>query len=1605
MERKIVKKILAVLMIIMIMSADFYVLGSNLITYALTLDNTTNHQNIEFSAYFKNEKGEITDKLQTSIKSENLKLYAEVTVKNEGYLNGVLELNNNNFNIKNNILSDSIESIDGNKVILKQINAGTKAEIELDIEPIISDTTNTEMLLNASELKLTGKYMETSYKGISIEATKLVTLNLQADTSAAAELETDIITNKIFSINGTNKRIVQLLVKSRLTDNQYPIRQTLINVNIPNLSEKQPEEVNVLSLGTMATNENNILTSESWKSENGNVQITLKNEDSEIKWNKDVYDELVVTFIYAEDVDASKIEIVTNSEITLHNSETKYTAQYTKGIENKEPNGIITVKSEVETKEIYKGQLYANINATEKHDVEYNTTTNLIITNENVSDIINIHEGLDTFITEGENLEANTKYISTKINKDKMLAIIGQDGNIEIKCGDQTTIINKDTEANESGNIEIKYTNASNEIDITVNNIENAGILEIQHSKAITENTYTREQLKTIKGVKTQVSVQATNNASEKIVENSAEASLELKETISKAELTVSKESLSTITTNEDVVIGIKLITDGLQYDLYKNPKIKIQLPSAVESINVNSTSVLYAEEFKSSAKYDSNSKIIEITLDGEQLEYPETSATQLYIQLNLDIILSKNAPSKTDKIIMTYTNENATQYAEGTAGIIEKETKIVSPSGLVAMNDIENYGVETIAGISEDKQLVTINKNNDAGKEVQFRIGLINNTNVTVNNIKILGNFPTDGNFTRGEEQITNNLTTTLKSAINATNCTIYYTSNLNATADVSDINNGWKQNLSEVQNPKAYLIEVASMAAETNFEATYTVQLPATLDYELTSYAGYEISYSEDGDASVQKLQSTLVGLTTGEVTKLETFVEATVGNDVIKDGDTIKNGEVIKYKVTTKNNGKQNLENVVVKAGVPTGTVVVVPEEDFVYSGFSYYEEKNDTTEITEIIPSLAAGQSYVTEYEVRVKMDTPNGTQISNKSTAIHGEVVVYSNEMKNIISEAKLRVTIKRVRDVGVTLAPNTTMEYLFMIENLSNEDVDNLKLKVMLENQKIIKIVDSDYKNMELSSDNEMTINKIQANGNIYFKAYTLISSENVDGINMCINVIDSNGNIFRSNRDGQNIEKIGATIELNSPTNGQYVKAGDEIIYNISINNTSSSGQSIVVEDHISEYLEIKEIYEDGQLKSQTTNDADESTFVEKIDNDFEYYTTIGVNETKVIKIVTEVKYTEMDVETELITSIARVLISGVEKDKSQEVTHTLMKTTIENNKNIICGVAWFDENQNGQKDSGEKLLQGIKAKLFDIKTNTIAKDKTGNNAETTTNDKGEYAFTKINKGEYIVLFEYDTTEYELTTYMKDGVQESQNSNVVLKTINLNGEEKACAVTDTIKVADNVYNINIGLKELLIYDMELDKFISKIVVQNDAGTKAYDYNESTFQKVEIHKKQINNSIVVLEYTIRIKNTGEIAGYVTSIKDYLPSGLEFSSELNTDWYLSGEDLYTKSLANERIEPGETKELKLILTKKMTENNVGLINNRAEIIDSYNEFGKTDIDSIANNEMKDEDDFGAADIIISISTGGTIIAYVILLMINTILITIAVYLIFIKYKRF
>ena len=193
---------------------------------------------------------------------------------------------------------------------------------------------------------------------------------------------------------------------------------------------------------------------------------------------------------------------------------------------------------------------------------------------------------------------------------------------------------------------------------------------------------------------------------------------------------------------------------------------------------------------------------------------------------------------------------------------------------------------------------------------------------------------------------------------------------------------------------------------------------------------------------------------------------------------------------------------------------------------------------------------------------------------------------------------------------------------------------------------------------------------------------------------------------------------------------------------------------------------------------------------------------------------------------------------------------------------------------------------------------------------------------------------------------------------------------------------------------------MKLDKYIRQVSVSGGGNSIRYTYNDVPLAKVELRSNLLKNSTVVVEYTIKVTNVGDISGYVRSIMDYIPEGYIFDSELNKGWIQEGDTLYNTSLANDEIAPNEERSVTLILTKTMKDSQVGNYINTAELGETYNSRGVADINSTVGNRQQGENDMSSAELIISISTG-EVVMYVGLTLSLITIIAVGIY--FIKKK--
>ena len=665
MKEKVLKVIVITLLVTSIVLADFMVLAVDIISYAA---DTSNSGNVEFISYFELEDGSKTNHIERAINSDEIKLCMEIEVREEGFLNGQIELKNSGLKFKQEEIQE-VAQISGNTITLKQVNAGEKVKIEVGIEIALGEEIDLSTWNQDSKVVLTGTYTNAKQKESDVEIESNMKISLTSPYQEAEEgvqLDTQIITNKIYNINGENKRIVQVLVNSGLKEDGYPIKQTNIEIQAP----EGAQEVQVLDRGTLATNgkQENQNTQDSFQyTQNGNtVQISIANqeEDGKIKYGRQRQDSIIVTYVYNEEEQIEGQEIKVKDVIQLYDETgTELEKENTNKVEE-EKDEIIGYKIISETN-IYKGKMYA------KQPQEYKSISEIDIRYPQVEKNIQITEGKANYSVQiDENIytaDANVVYKTSTIDKEQLFRVLGDNGEMVIKKPDGTEIkkINKETintEDNET--IEITYEDNQNEIVIEINNAENVGTIQIRNVKEIRQETIARETFKLL----TNLTIRGNLSETENIKAREVQSNINLQETETKAEMEISTSELSAGKTNKNVEIKTTLLTNSNAYDLYKNPTIEIEFPEEIKDVVINNVNVLYGEELSKQSEQvyenEAGRKVVRIEFAGEQTNYSETELIKgTNIILNCNLTVDSMEENKSNNITLRYTNDKDVQY------------------------------------------------------------------------------------------------------------------------------------------------------------------------------------------------------------------------------------------------------------------------------------------------------------------------------------------------------------------------------------------------------------------------------------------------------------------------------------------------------------------------------------------------------------------------------------------------------------------------------------------------------------------------------------------------------------------------------------------------------------------------------------------------------------------------------------------------------------------------------------------------------------------------------------------------------------------------------
>jgi len=1541
-------------------------LGSGLISYAADEQNQ-----ITFNAQILDSEGK--EVKEADITSE-LNLRLSIAVKEGNLKNVNLDLSNCNFKLKDE------SGID-------QINAGKTKKLDFKIVARNDDQFKLDLLNMESKIKLTGTYSnDNKTEEVNKEETVSVKWNSSNLTSMTEEekketkvLSTEIITNKTYTIGETQKRLIQVKVKSGIKNNIYPIEKTIITVNpleAGEMNEKEftngtkltAKEVNVAAYSTKATNgkdgsanfgkaEENKLGSWQYDSESGKITITVNNSKDEnncVEWAKNAVDEFVVTYIFDKEAisntSAIKTEVENNIKLYTDEAEHKKTKRYLETNEEKAMPIELNIQApeSLSKRNIQKGESFAE-------------AWTLNISNTQIGgDILAVSKIDKLNIADSEDIKSVTHYNATYINKEDFINILGENGEIVIlnmATGEELGKITKEsTIENNDKILGISYSENASQIGVQISKPVKAGKLSIASRKTLNISSV-EEYVSKIDKIDS-----LTINAIAGIQKAGEEDFIYSTETISKQISLVSPKSNAELGINlgkdkETLPVGeenkvdftVTLHTSKETDKLFNNPTVQIELPEQVKEASIveNTEGISNANGLELNG-ITINNNIIEVKLTGNQGEYVDYNGQDTTITFSANLKTPELQPTTTGDIKLTVVNGE--EKIEDS-----KQVTFSAEKGIILANSISNYNGEEpeILAIKENSKTGLLSEEKSAIAQVKGTI--INNTEKDVENVVVVGNFAGEGST----------ITPILKEQIAVENATVEY------SADGQT----WEAyNAEKASTYKNYKITFAKLADKSITTFTYKIEIPENLGANKSMNSTYAIKIEDKAQ------KAATITLETPQKIEIEVSAKAI--------SDTIYEEQEVTFTVDVTNKSNVTAKNVSLEASLPEELELVSKPENFdieagktvtktITSKVKALPEETKQKDITTTIKAIPNGkedQAKTVEVKNVVKQALIKATiedAYSDGAEFIYeGGQLGYKTTITNVSDETLTNVVVTSKLPEGTKL--NTKEIGVYKYE--ATEDPDMMKvekididIKESGENGSIIYIIPKLEKGQTINIEIKMKADKLDKN--VYEKE---ISYNEVISINEMEDYTLRKDDIIIK----PNYEISFSSENLTDSSRNTYVNPGDEISYTLNIKNKTRFTQDIEI--NISEITGLKQLTKveeaisignsyaiKKEIKPEETyrldikgiaNDAKEEdsiinfkAIISQIIQDRE-----GISETR--EIVLKEETTEYRIKGTKIDEPDKP-IDPDDPDIPVEKTYS------------ISGTAWLDENEDGIKEEKEKLLKGILVKIKQINKENVAEYLKGEDEKeiiAITDNEGKYEFKDLKPGKYIVEFEYNTKTYMLTPVTnKDSVPiaptTSEGTTVKTDTLNLNNE--------------NIENINIGLVLNSKFDLELNKYITKVTVQNNSGTTEYNYKNEQLAKVEIKAKQMASSTVLVEYQIEVKNNGAVPGTATVIADYLPKGLKFNSEMNTNWYQGTDgNLYTEELKDIMLEPGESKQVKLVLTKAMTSNSTGTFTNAAEIYEDKNDFGLVDTNSTPANQEQKENDYSTAELLISTATG-------------------------------
>lgn len=1575
----ICNKFISALIIVMVIISSYGTFLSEVAAAVSDFENQKTEagdRKVNFDAYLKNGEDKVhSGEINTN--DENY-LYFNIALQEGIIQNAKISLNNPNFvvnyeELKTNTLIKNVNEAE-NSIELNQITENV--EIPVKIKYKASDKIKLADLERATEISLEGIYTDSQKSNKNISGK--ISVNLKWSSTVQGSLQTSVENY----IEADGKSIVIANATGTIDNVTLPMEYVEFSSNVPEINGIIPEKIDVTENGRKLTEDEFTYDKESKtlvirKKNFPNENNEVNNLSGNVNYN--------IIYIYGSQFNLDKINfgVSQNLKVKPYNLDEANIAF--ENVLEKEKTNQTTVLNVSSAENISKGYLYWQKYET-PYDVNMNIEIQYILPNRDIE----ITEKENNLL--GEELSLNiankTYYTNTVLSKAEVTEILGENGLLEIynaTTGSLIASINKDTQADENGNIVLNYENVSR-IKIIVKNPEKIGNIHINSSKRIVSNHGISNE--TLKGINRLGLIFETNNM---IFTNTTERDINLYDTVTKSTMEVDKTEFYTTDNEAKINMKINLNTQNIDYDLYKNPVLQVIFPSEFETVNIEQIGMSFENGLSlQNSNITTNpdgTKTLTLYITGEQQEYLNNDITaNTQISITGTVKTYQNLTSRDTNITYVYTNEKAITYDNN--GTYNVPVKITAPYGFVMQTEVNGT-------TSKNKELNEVKlRANTVEQTIHVKETVVNNFDNTVNNFELVGMTPIENKqYTLGDNSINSSFNAEIVGnvQINRADAKIYY----------SEDNQNWSETKTENSNLFKIAFDNSNLDKGENVTIEYDLKIPENISYSKSSYVAF-IANAKQKENEVNNWSGIKVSTedmqlneadpqaSTVDESEIKTEISVVKGNVSLQAGEDVHDQQNLKYIIKLTNTTDKTINNIKLTA---TNTNAVFYEfmtkqvtEDLVNQGFYEVPDKKEQ-EFT--IESLAAGEEVELNYQVIVKKAGDNSsTQATIKITADS----ISEKEIKSIenpIKDAKLQILL----DPGTTTGyPDSLTEdgaaiFGMQIKNLSNEDINDLVVSFYYTKNVVIteQILDSTpMNNAEIieNKDNTLkyTVKSIPAGQTVLIYTYALFNPLE-DGLktNTFYTFCNAlyNDEEYLSGQLDFTVNKSLTSFKLEQTANiADQVKQDDKLIYTTEITNEGDVAADVIITDDVPENAVVNRAYleQNGQQTELTVNGQAisipatiqakeqiklviETTINTYLNNNTEIANTVTLNSRQVKE-----EQTSNTIKHKIVDEISGEPGGGEEPNPDPDPDNP--------GSNIsINGFTWNDADKDGVKDSSEVNIPDIRVILI-TSTGTILQ-------ETTSSSNGYYEFTGVDNGIYRVIFEYDTSKYYISPYKVDGIDETSNSNVLETIIEENGETKKVASTEELTVEDSdLNNINAGFIEFSARKLNISKTITKVTVRTNKSTKTYNFDRKQIAKVEIAAKEMANAQIEIEYTIDIQNQGETTETIQEIVDTPSNDLKLK-DTSGNWYSKGNDIATNQLENTTIGAGETKSIKLTMTTTTGSQGEGKnVVNKADISNVQSENANLNIDINSENNT--------AQLIIGVKTGAVQITILIIL---------------------